>query len=83
MQNKINITDIRKKLKPVKITSFKFEPELYDTFKENLKNLNLKISNVFSEFMKRVNEVIKMGGGEVVFGIEGKNWQRKKGGLKI
>ena len=78
MSDKVSLKDVGKKNKPEMIvTSFNFERVEYLKFKENLKSMDVKLTDALFEFMKRVNKVF-VDGGEVVFEVEGKSSGKKK-----
>ena len=67
------------KKKAKEIRTFAIDGVLYNEFKKESQKLNFSMSGIISEFIKRVVSLLKTGeGGEVVFGIEGSNWEQPK-----
>jgi len=64
--------EIRKqpKTKPKQIKGFAIDENIYQRFREACKKLNLSMSSVVQEFIKRLVELVESGeSGEVVFGV--------------
>jgi len=67
----------RPKKEPKKIKGFAIDEDIYQRFKRGCVQLNLSMSGLVQEFIKRVTALIESGeGGEVCFGLEGKNWKQ-------
>ena len=65
------------KKKPKEIRGFSIDENIYADFRDECKNLNISMSSIIQEFLKRAVLLLKSGkGGEVVFGIEGTNWKQ-------
>ncbi len=63
-----------KENKVKKIKSFSVDEAVWVEFLGRIKDKHLSVSGVLSDFMKEVNSIIADGGGEITFGIEGKDW---------
>lgn len=61
------------------IRTFNIEKKEYCLFRKLATEWNLNMSEIINNFIKRVNRLLKSEeGGEVVFGIEGSNWEQPK-----
>ena len=66
-----------KKPEPKKVRGFSIDDDIYNDFRDECLKLNMNMSATISEFLRRVNLLLKSGdGGEIVFGVEGRNWKQ-------
>ena len=64
--------------KPPKVLrNYAIDENLYAEFKAGCKRINISMSSLIGEFILRSTELLKdENGGEVCFGVEGKNWKQ-------